>query len=209
MKKTLQKYLLIAAAALFIIFLFQKITWLPSFKNFFRSPPVVIEETPIIIREINTLSQLITITYADEVVMDTIQNSNRMPSLVSTGIGMMLMPSSDRLVIIGKGKVIAGMNLKNVQQKDIGISGDSIHITLPAPQILTTVVNPSGFETFAEEGDWNEEAVIDLKIKIKTEITRRALQQNILGQAGERGQNIIKAFLKSTGFQKIDISIDN
>lgn len=68
MRKTLFQYSLIAAAAFLVIFLFQKTNWLPSFKNIFASQPVVIEETPIIIKEINTLSQLITVTYTDEVV---------------------------------------------------------------------------------------------------------------------------------------------
>ena len=79
MQKSLRKYLLIAASAILIIFLFQKINWLPSFKNFFASQPVVIEETPIIIKEINTLSQLISITYSDEIVMSETKKGKGMP----------------------------------------------------------------------------------------------------------------------------------
>ncbi len=209
MRKTLFKYSLIVVSVLFIIFLFQKINWLPSFKNIFASQPVVIEETPIIIKEINTLSQLITITYADEVVMEESRPGKGIPSIMSAGIGMVLVPSTDRIIIIGRGKVLAGIDLKKLNEKDIHTAGDSIHVNLPAAQILNTIINPSGFETFDEKGDWNEEAVTALKIKIKNELTKRALQQNILKQSEERSINIMEIFLKSTGFKKANITISS
>lgn len=209
MKKTLQKYLIIAVSILLLIFLFQKIKWLPSFKNIFSSQPVLIEKTPVIIKEINTLAQLITITYSDEVVIDKTKTGNGLPSIMSTGIAMILVPSSERLVIIGRGKVIAGVDLKKLQQNDVNAIGDSIHVNLPNAQILNTIVNPSGFETFDEKGEWTEAEVTELKVKIKNEITNRALQQNILQQAGERSKNIIETFLKSTGFKKVSITFSN
>ncbi|MEO6636870.1 MAG: DUF4230 domain-containing protein [Ginsengibacter sp.] len=209
MRKALQKYLIIAVALLLLIFLLQKIKWLPSFQNIFKSQPVAIEQTPIIIKEINTLAQLITITYADEVVMDKIKTGNRLPSLMTGGFGTILVPSSERLVIIGRGKVIAGIDLKRLQEADVTTDEDSIHIILPRAQILNTIVNPSGFETFDEKGDWSEAEVTSLKVEIKNEIARRALQQNILQLARERSKNIIETFLKSTGFKKVNITFSN
>lgn len=209
MRKTLFKYSLIVVSVLFIVFLFQKINWLPSLKNIFASQPVVIEETPIIIREINTLSQLITVTYTDEVVMDEAKTGKGISSIMSAGIGMIMVPSTDRLVMIGRGKVLAGIDLKGLKEKDVQTIGDSIHITLPPAQILNTIINPSGFETFDEKGDWNEQEVTALKIKIKKELTQRALEQNILKQAEVRSRNIIETFLKSSEFKKVNISISN
>ena len=132
MRKSLQKYLLMVAVVLLIIFLFQKINWLPSFKNIFSSKPVVIEATPVIITEINTLAQLITITFTDEVVMDTAKIGNGMPSLLPTAIGTILTPGVDKLVMIGRGKVMAGTDLKSLQEKDIDVTGDSIHVSITA-----------------------------------------------------------------------------
>lgn len=209
MKKILQNYLIIAVSILLLIFLLQKIKWFPSFKNIFSSQPVLIEETPVIIKEINTLAQLITITYSDEVVMDKIKTGNGLPSLMSAGMNMILVPSSEKLVIIGRGKVIAGVDLSTLQQNDVNTLGDSIHVNLPGAKILNTIVNPSGFETFDEEGEWTEAEVTQLKVKIKNEITKRALQQNILQQASARSKNIIETFLKSTGFKKVDITFTN
>jgi hypothetical protein len=209
MSKLLQRILVIAAVTFLIIFLFQKINWLPSFKNIFKSQPVVIDETPIIIKEINTLSQLITVTFTDEVVMDTAKISNGMPSLLPLSIGTVLTPSVDKLVIIGRGKVIAGTDLKKIKEADIEVTGDSISVTLPTAEILQTIVNPSGFETFIEEGTWSDAATTSLKIKIRNKITKQALDQQILKQANDRSLNIIKVFLQNTGFKKIGIAIED
>jgi hypothetical protein len=209
MRKTLQKYAVLIAAILSVIFLFQKINWLPSFKNIFGSKPVVIEATPVIITEINTLAQLITITFTDEVVMDTAKIGNGMPSLLPTSIGTILTPAVDKLVMIGRGKVLAGTDLKNLQEKDINVTDDSIHVSIPHSIILQTIINPSDFETFSEKGNWDESAVTALKIKIRNEINRRAIQQNILQKADARSENIIGTFLKNTGFKKVTISFEN
>lgn len=209
MRKTLQKYVLLVAAVLLVFFLFQKINWLPSFKNIFSSKPIVIEATPVIITEINTLAQLITITFTDEVVMDTAKIGNGMPSLRPTAIGTMLTPGVDKLVMIGRGKVLAGTDLKSLQEKDINVTGDSINVSIPHATILQTIINPSDFETFSEKGSWNETTVTALKIKIRNEINRRAIQQNILQKADARSENIIETFLKNTGFKKVTIAFEN
>lgn len=209
MFKFLKKIVVIIAVSLLIIFLLQKINLLPSFKNIFSSKPINIEETPIIIQQINTLAQLITVTYSDEIVMNSSKTGNGIPSLLPMAIGTALTPSIDNLVIIGRGKVIVGNDLKNLNENDISVTGDSIHLTLPHAKILQTIVNPSDFETFAEQGDWSEAEVTALKIKIRNEINQRAIQQNVLVKADERCKNIMEVFLVTTGFKKVMVTFSN
>ena len=205
MSKLLKNVLFIAAFILVIFFVFKKINILPSIKDIFSSKPVLIEETPVLIKEINTLAQLMTVTYSDEVVMDTIKLGIGIPSLVPIIGGSMLSPALDKLVIIGRGKVIAGTDLKKMHEQDITQTGDSINIKLPSATILETVLNPSDFETFIEKGSWSETAVTALKVKIRNEMIDRALKQNILRQADVRSKNIMETFLKNTGFKKAGI----
>lgn len=209
MKDFLKKYILLIVGVLSLIFILQKIKWLPSFENIFKSQPVVIDETPIVLREIKTLANLITITYTDEIVMDTAKIGNGLPSLLPTNIGTLLVPGIDKLVIIGRGKVLAGTDLKSIQPSDIYAKDDSVHLFLPKARILQTIINPSGYETFEERGRWNEAGVTALKLKIKDEINKRALRQNILKQANERSQNILETFLKNMGFDKVVIEFRN
>ena len=205
MSKILKNVLFIAAFILLVFFVFQKINILPSFKDIFTSKPLLIEETPVLIKEINTLGQLMTITYFDEVVMDTVKLGIGIPSLVPIIGGSILSPALDKLVIIGRGKVIAGTDLKKMQLQDISQTGDSINIRIPSSTILETILNPSDFETFIERGSWSEAAVIRLKVKIRDEMKDRAIKQNILRRADVRSKNIMETFLKNTGFKKVEV----
>ena len=205
MSKFLKNVLFIAAFTLLIFFIFQKIDILPSVKNIFSSKPVLIEETPVLIQEINALAQLMTVTYSDEIVMDTAKLGIGIPSLVPMVGGSILSPALDKLVIIGRGKVIAGTDLKQMKEEDIVQTGDSINISLPSSTILETILNPSDFETFIEKGNWNEAAVVALKVKIRNELNNRALKENILEQSDDRTKMIIESFLKGSGFKKAEI----
>jgi len=209
MLKSLKNIGITVAVIVLIIFLLQKMNLFPSFKNIFSSKPINIEETPIVIQQINTLAQLITVTYTDEIVMDSSKIGNGMPSLLPMAIGAVLTPSIDNLVIIGRGKVIVGNNLKNLNEKNVSVTGDSVHLTLPPVKILQTIMNPSDFETFDEKGDWSEPAVTALKIKIRNEINRRAIQKGVVAKADERCKNIMETFLRNTGFKKVDVSFSN
>lgn len=209
MKEFLKKYVLLIVGVLSLIFILQKIKWLPSFQNIFKSQPIVIDQTPIVLKEIKTLATLITITYTDEIVMDTAKIGNRLPSLLPTNIGTLLVPSIDKLVIIGRGKVLAGTDLKSIQPTDIYASVDSVHLFLSHAKILQTIINPSGFEIFEEKGNWGDAGVTAMKIKIKNEINKRAIRQNILNQADERSKSILETFLKNMGFNKVVIQWKN
>lgn len=209
MKEFLKKYVLLIVGVLSLIFILQKIKWLPSFQNIFKSQPIVIDQTPIVLKEIKTLATLITITYTDEIVMDTAKIGNRLPSLLPTNIGTLLVPSIDKLVIIGRGKVLAGTDLKSIQPTDIYANEDSVHLFLSHAKILQTIINPSGFEIFEEKGNWGDAGVIAMKLKIKNEINKRAIRQNILNQADERSKSIVETFLKNMGFNKVVIQWKN
>lgn len=206
MRNLFKKYIWIIAGLLLIILLFSKINWLPSIKNLFKSKPVVIESTPIVIREIKSLSNLITIAFTDEIVMDTAQIGEGMPDILSLGITTTLVPSVKKLVIIGRGKIVAGTDLSKITSGDVMVSGDSVHIVIPHAGILQTILNPSDFETFIEEGKWSEAAVTALKIKIRNKINEHAIQQNIPEKADERCKLILENYLTNTGFKEVAIT---
>ncbi|MEO5501170.1 MAG: DUF4230 domain-containing protein [Ginsengibacter sp.] len=206
MRNLLKKYIWIVAGILLIVFLISRISWFPSIKNLFKTQPVVIDATPIVIQEIKTLASLITITYSNEIVMDTVQVGNGLPSLLPLNIGTTILPSVNKLVIIGRGKVIAGTDLSKMQGDDVIVSGDSVHVAVPHANILQTILNPSDFETFIEDGKWNDEAVTALKIKIRNNINEQAIQQGIPEKADARCKLILENYLMNTGFKKVTIS---
>ncbi|HTN05277.1 DUF4230 domain-containing protein [Agriterribacter sp.] len=103
-----------------------------------------------------------------------------------------------RLVIIGRGKLIAGADLKKLNAQSIFAEGDSISLILPAAEILDVIMNPSDFETFSETGEWASEAVTAVKIKARTKMIERSVQQGILIKANARNIVLLENFF--TGF---------
>ena len=180
--------------------------WLPSFKNIFKQEPVVIENTSILIKEINELAQLCTITAFDEVVADSVVI--RMKSAIETLIpdisGFGSLPiAGKRIVIVGRGKVIAGVNLKGLDMKSVFVQGDSVALMLPRATILDVIMNPSDFDTFTETGEWSNDAVTAVKIKARKKMIERAMQQGILEKASSRSIMLLENFLSGLGFKKV------
>jgi hypothetical protein len=207
MRKGWTKYIFIIATALLVLLLLN-MKWLPSFKNIFKPQPVTIDNTPILIKEINELAQLCTITAFDEVVADSVVIKMKspvealLPDLSAFGN---LPVTGKRIVIIGKGKLIAGVDLKKLNEQSIFVQGDSVSLLLPRAEILDAIMNPSDFETFSETGEWSSEAVTAVKIKARKKMIEKALQQGILNKADARSTALLENFLRGFGFKKVTV----
>jgi hypothetical protein len=203
--KPFTKYIIIVIAAILFVLLLQKTNMLPNFRNIFKPKPVLIENTPILIKEIRELTQLITVTSFDEVVVDSVKPSTDMLNAISRMALNPLAPAKDRIVIIARGSVQAGTNLRYLVETDIFVEEDSVTIRLPQAEILEVIVNPSGFSTFTETGVWSPDAVNLVKAKAKRVIEYRAIQKNILQMAESRSRMLMENFLRSAGFKKVTI----
>ena len=194
------KYIIILLALIIFVILLQKTRLLPGFSDIFKPKPVLIDNTPVLIKEIRELTQLITVTSFDEVVVDSIKEST---DILHALTGISLKP--DRIVIVARGSVQAGTNLKYLTENDIHVEEDSITVDLPPAEILEVIVNPSGFSTFSETGVWSPGAVNLVKGKARRVMEYRAVQKNILRMAEDRGRLLMENFLRSAGFKKVTI----
>lgn len=209
MKKGLFRALFIVLLT-FIVLLLLNIK-MPGIKNIFQSRPVVIDNTPLLITKIRELAQLCTITSVNEVVADSsvIRLKSPVEALIPDLSGFGQLPLSGKsLVIIGRGKVVAGIDLQKLNTQSIYVKDDSISIILPEAEILDIIMNPSGFEIFSETGDWSNEAVTAVKMKVRDKMVIRSLQQGILSKANMRSMMLMENFLYSLGFRKISVQMN-
>jgi hypothetical protein len=178
---------------------------LPSFSSIFTPKPVLIDNTPILVEEVKKIAQLVTITVFDEVV---VQQEKTNTKYLNNPDAIIPLPyqSTGKLVLIGRGRVMAGIDFKKLSEKDCFIKGDSVSIHLPKAEILTTIMNPSDFETFSETGTWSPEDVTAVKLNAREKLVSRALQQDILGKAGIKSRQVTERFLRLLGFTRISIS---
>lgn len=186
-----------------VVFMLERFSILPSFGNWFRSKPLLIENTPVLVENIRDLSQLITLVSFDEVVIT--RNDTAPGSYVRNLLRRPANPAERKISLIARGRIFAGTELKQLTEKDLVVNGDSIYIQLPAARILEAIVNPSDCEIFIEEGKWETEEVVELKKEARTIMTRRAEAKGILKRANEKSARVIEHFLRSVGFKRVKV----
>ncbi len=204
MFRSAKHIIILAAALLLAIFILRKTNIIPSFSDIFSAKPIRMDETPMVVQNIHELAQLATISAQDEVVADSIKlgTTDVIAHLLPLPNGMV---NPDRLVLVGKGTVVAGIDLKSLKDEDMHVFGDSVSIRLPRASILEVIMNPSDFSTFSEEGNWTPEAVTQVKMKARDILVRRALAHGLLEKAQARGELLMKNFLQAAGFAKVTL----
>lgn len=184
-------------------YLLSKFNLLPSFSGLFKSADVTIENTPLLIKEMNSISELMTISAYDELVIDTTKPTMSIPNILLP----IPAPSINKLVLIARGQIVAGINLKEIQPENIMTKEDTVLIELPPAKITDVIINPSGFEIFMEKGNWSANEVIELKKRAKHLMMERNIQQGLLKKASERAAVVLTGFLKNIGYKNIIITL--
>jgi hypothetical protein len=202
--RKLTRILLYLAILILAYWALSRMNLLPSLGSIFKAKPVLIDDTPVLVEQIKQLSQLVTITAYDEVV---VQESITNTRLINSPGSLMPIPlqSTGQLVLVGRGQVMAGINFDKLKAEDCFIKGDSVSMRLPKAEVLNVIMNPSDFETFAESGNWSPEAVTAVKLKAREKMVNRALQQQILPKAGAKAQQTVEGFLRLMGFVRIHL----
>jgi hypothetical protein len=178
---------------------------LPSWGGLFKPKPVIIDNTPVLVEEVRKLSQLVTITAYDEVVVQESKTNMRMINSPGSFAPIPLQ-TTGQLVLVGRGQVMAGIDFAKLGEKDCFVKGDSVHIRLPKAEVLSAIMNPSDFETFAETGSWTPEDVTAVKLKAREKMVARAIQQQLLPKASAKARQVVERFLRLMGFVKIHLT---
>lgn len=188
----LKRPLVLILLLIIIIFLFRR---LHIFDGLFTSKPLLIDNTPLVIREIRSIAELNTATLYQEIVVD------------STAPSAIPFSARREIVLIVKGKVLAGIDMQPLQDKDVFVKDDSVHISLPPAAIRDIIINPSNTETFYEFGNWSNEEITSLKLSARNKLLAAAVEKNLLEKANNKAKEVIMVFLRSARFAKIAVDI--
>ena len=203
MKKKIKIFIGLAVATAFVWVIIY-IKNMPSFTTLFTPKKVVIENSPVVIKQIQSLALLVTVSMYDEIVADTskpdIQHF-QLPFLPD----MSLYKDLNRLVIISKVAVHVGINLQALNAGDVSGTKDSLHLLLPPAEVLDAIINPSDVEVFIEEGDWNSQAVANLKNKIRSIAIINAQSRGLFAQSQNKAEEIMRGFFIAAGYRKVVI----
>jgi hypothetical protein len=155
---------------------------------------------PAVVQRIQRLNRLETVVYSIDTVVEGAHSSPVLPDLLA----------GDRLLLVVHGQSIAGIDLAQLKPEDVRISGQSIHVTLPASQLFLTTLDNQHTRVYARSTgllvpvDQNLES--DTRAKAEQQLQQAALSDGILDTARKNARATVTTLLYSLGFQQVDVT---
>jgi len=151
------------------------------------------ENTATIVQQVQTLSDLVTVKYVMEkvVILDD-----------------MKWYGESRVLLLAHGIVKAGIDLKRIKADDVTISGKSISIKLPPPQVTDAYLDDKQSQVIDHTTGLLRAFDKDLEQTAREnavdDIRRAARNAGILDDADQRARLELKLFLLEAGFEQVE-----
>lgn len=161
--------------------------------------PLEIDPTANVVEHIRKISEFTTACYYEEYVIQhkkPASNNAMFNSIMTT----------PEIVLMAKGHVRAGFDLNKISADDMSFSGDTLRVTLPAPEIFDVITNPSDYEIFVELGGWTHEEITELQIGGRERVLANAIDDNILQKADSIGRERLTAIFRTFGFSVVELT---
>ena len=176
-----------------------------AYNYFFKeaSNELTIDKSPMHIESIKAIAEIATISYKDEVVMDSIEFYRSEKSVYDPREWIRIYDRNikRRITLIVKGEVKYGINL-NDENYSIRSNTDTIWLYLPTPGILDVLVSPSRTEIFQESGIWTDTERKKIELLAKQKLKRNAKKLNL----GKKAKvNVIRFFKSIVDDRKVVI----
>jgi hypothetical protein len=162
-----------------------------------RSTVALTADPPGILREVRQLRELITIRYSIQKV---------------TGLTETKVPvGSESILLIVQARVLGGIDLSELKDKDIRMAGDRhVEIKLPPSKILHVEFDEKNTKVWDRTKTWWTPWVpydIDLEKRARLaaleSVKQEALDMGILLDAQVNAQNLIRALLHPLGLERV------
>lgn len=174
----------------------------PSF-SLPNTTPTIDTSQPSLILQVQALSRLETQRYVVEKVIRA-----EIPGLLPLPF------SGDKLLFVGHGEAVAGVDLGKVRPEDITVTvvSDTRQVTmrLPAPELFyTRLDNDKSYIYDRETGLFNKsDPSLETKVRQEAErqIQEAALEEGILQQAQDNADKTLRTLVSSLGYTQITIT---
>jgi hypothetical protein len=154
-----------------------------------------------IIKEIRTLGRLETASFTFEKIIEGGQKGNFFENILY----------GDRILLIAHADIIAGFDLQKMTDEDIVISGTTLTINLPAPEILVAKLDNEKTRVYDRREGLLSRDGKDLESRARLEAERAirqdACKADILEIASENGRKQLRTMFSAAGFTEVKVYI--
>lgn len=157
--------------------------------------PTIIASPATIIRQVQALGRLETVSYTVEKVITA-----------ESGQGAFAFLLGDRLLLVAHGQVIAGVDMSLMQQNDVRVEGGTVHLTLPTAEIfVATLDNEKTYVYSRETGPFGLQKNLESQARQAAQdaILQAALEDGILQLAQTNAEVFITKLLYTLGFKEV------
>ena len=159
--------------------------------------------TATVVLQIQALSELVTVKYVlEKVVMAE--------SPKTTTLQNLLPGQDDKIILLAHGIVKAGVDLGQLKPEDVQISGEKIRIQLPRAFVTDGYLDENATQVLDRKTgllrSLDKKLEQQARQEAQTQIRRAARESGIEREANERAQEQLAKFLKTFGFQEVEIS---
>jgi hypothetical protein len=159
-----------------------------------------VENTATIIQQVQTLSDLVTVKYV-------MQKMEFVDSPPGSTLGQFIQ-GDNKVWLLAQGIVKAGIDLKKIAPGDVAISGKSLTLTLPKPEITDAYLDDSQTKVIERTTGFLRSLDKDLEQTTRQfavdDIRRAAQQSGILNDANDRARTELRTFFQQAGFETVE-----
>lgn len=158
--------------------------------------PTILPDPATIIHEVRSLARMETIQYTMEKVITVEQGQGELGFLFG-----------DRLLFVGHGRVIAGVDLARMRPEDMWVEGKVLYFRMPAPEVFVATLDNDKSYVYNRDtglltkGDVNLEKTA--RVAAEQEILKAAIEDGILNQAGQNAESFLSRMLRGLGYQDV------
>jgi hypothetical protein len=152
-----------------------------------------------VIAQIRELRRLESIAFnVDKVV--TGERSGLLPNVLT----------GDRILMIVRGEVVAGVDLAKLNDADIHVNGSTVRLTLPDAEIFSTRIDNEKTRVYSRDTGLLVQADPNLETEVRRtaerDIQAAALQDGILTMAAENARATVQTLCRALGYRNVDVS---
>lgn len=166
------------------------------FEGIVHPTPTIIPDPVTIILQVRNLSRLETASYTIEKVITA-----------ETGQGPFSFLFGDRLILVARGQVIAGVDLGKMEDGDILITEDgTVVVTLPEAEILVaTLDNQKSYVVDRDTGLVGTNPALETEARqaAEKEVLNAALEDGILDTAQRNAEMYVRQLIMALGFDEV------
>jgi hypothetical protein len=166
------------------------------FEGIVNPTPTIIPDPVTIILQVRNLSRLETASYTIEKVITA-----------ETGQGPFSFLFGDRLILVARGQVIAGVDLGKMEDGDILITEDgTVVVTLPEAEILVaTLDNQKSYVVDRDTGLVGTNPALETEARqaAEKEVLNAALEDGILDTAQRNAEMYVRQLIMALGFDEV------